>query len=89
MKLSIQMNGTKVTSLHSLPNQILDQIQDQYATNLKMLPQADKAEIVRNLDNAGFLTLRNAVNILSRRLAVSRVCIYNWINGSRRGNLSN
>lgn len=89
MKLSIQMNGTKVTSLHSLPNQILDQVQDQYGTNLKMLPQADKAEIVRNLDNAGFLTLRNAVNILSRRLAVSRVCIYNWINGSRRGNLSN
>lgn len=85
MAIRIEVDGDDVKSLSALPDKIIDSVQSKYDRSLTILPLATKAQIVKELDAMGFLHLRNAVNILSRRLDISRVCIYNWINGVRRG----
>ena len=82
--VDLKMDGHVVSSLSDLPNKILDSIQAKHGKNLAMLQADVKASIVRDLDKIGFMSMRNAVNTLSKRFAVSRVCIYNWINNDRR-----
>lgn len=87
MPIEIAVNKSKINSLHTLADEIIDSIQDRYDQDIRSISIEDKLSIVKELDAMGFLAMRNAVNIISRRLNISRVCIYNWLNGSSRGRI--
>lgn len=82
--VDLRIDGHVISSISDLPNKILDAVQGLYGNNLGALSLDTKASIVRDLDRLGFMSMRNAVNTLAKRFAVSRVCIYNWINNDRR-----
>lgn len=82
--MNLVVNGRTLSNLEQLPHEIFSGLQELYKIDLSKLELSEKARLVRELDKAGFMAMRNAVNILARRFGVTRACIYNWIKYERQ-----
>lgn len=87
LNVDVAINGDRVRSLGDIPRKLLDEAEIVYGIPLDKLSHESKASLVKQLDKHGYMSMRGAVISLSRRLKVSRKCIYNWINGERQANM--
>lgn len=86
-KIKIEINGSPVSSLDDVLGKIIADIESTHGSKLALLPRSVQASIAQDLDNMGFLSMRNAVNTYAKKCNVTRTCVYNWIKGERRSQL--
>jgi predicted transcriptional regulator YheO len=68
------------TSVDTLTEGILRDAIDTVGVPLEWMKKSHKVSVVRELEARGFFTIREAVEVASRKLKVSRYTIYNYLN---------
>jgi predicted transcriptional regulator YheO len=70
-------------------NDLLDQMIDEAVTStgksVSMMGRADRVDVLRVLDGRGAFAVKRAVDRVSRRLGISRVTTYNYLEQIRNG----
>lgn len=67
-------------SVDTLAQGILSEAIASSGVSVPLMKKSHKIEVVRELDDRGFFTLREAVDLVAKSLEVSRYSIYNYLN---------
>ncbi len=70
----------RTNELHGALDRLIMSVERELGSRLAEMDRADKQAAVRRLDEQGAFLLRGAVEDVARRMGVSKVTLYNYLN---------
>lgn len=76
--------GVRPPALHGALDRLIESVEHELGCRLAQMSREQKQKAIRILDERGAFILRRAVEDVADAMAVSRITVYNYLNGLHR-----